>query len=104
MDRFTFSYASVDEKIILKWILNIMGKCGLDNVVQNRAKLRAVCLMLRNFGFPQKAVNFLTKLLLDSPEGFSFMKLASAFVYLAKFMNQQYLRKSVLFRTHKNQA
>jgi hypothetical protein len=40
------------------------------------------CMMLRTFGFPQKAVNFLTKLLLDSPEGFSFMKLASAFCIL----------------------
>jgi len=58
VDCFKFSYASVDGKIILKWILNIMGNCGLDNLVQNRAKLRAVLYDVMNLRFSTKGGEF----------------------------------------------
>jgi hypothetical protein len=45
-------HLGLDARIILKWVLNIMGSCGLDNVVQDRDKFGAVLYNVMNLWFP----------------------------------------------------
>ena len=40
--RYHLVYLVVDARIILKRILNVMGRCGIGNLVQDSDKLRAV--------------------------------------------------------------